>query len=87
MPASVQGFLFRGGLCLEVAVQEGLCPGGVSVQEVLCPKGPLSGRPPDRDPPYGKERAVHIFLECILVVYKFPRTCFGLIEETNVTTM
>ena len=28
----------------------------------------LQGRPSDRDPPYGKERAVHILLECILVM-------------------
>ena len=34
----------------------------------LCPGGSLSGRPPDRDPPYGNERAVRILLECILVI-------------------
>ena len=60
-----------------VSVQEGICPGGylsrgslsggalclggVSVQGGLCQGDPL-----DR-PPYGKERAVRILLECILV--------------------
>ena len=38
--------------------------GGVSVQGGLCPVGAQSGRPP-----YGKERAVRILLECILVFF------------------
>ena len=51
------GLCPEGSLCPEVGLcpEGGLCPGGVSVQ------GGLS------DPPYGKEKAVHILLECILV--------------------
>ena len=39
----------------------------VSVQGRLCPGGSLSGRPPDRDLPYGNERTVRILLQSILV--------------------
>ena len=51
-----------------------LCPGGgVSVQEgicsgCLCPGVSLSRRSLSGRPPYGKERAVRIPLECILLV-------------------
>ena len=38
---------------------------GVSVQGVSVQEGVCQG-----DPPYGKERAVRILLECFLVVYK-----------------
>ena len=38
--------------------------------ETLLHKEPAGQRAPlDRDPPYGKEWAVHILLECILVFY------------------
>ena len=57
--------------------QRGLCPGslsrgvsvqGVSVQGVLCLGGIyVREKPLNRDPPYGKEQAVCILLECILV--------------------
>ena len=50
---SVILFMEEGGLC-----PGGLCArGGVSVQGGLC----------QGDPPYGKEQAVRILLECILV--------------------
>ena len=49
-----RGVPVQGGLCLG-----GLCPWGVSVQGGLC----------QGDPPYCKERAVRILLECIFVVY------------------
>ena len=39
----------------------GLCPGGSLSGEGLC----------QEDPPYGKERAVRILLECILVILMF----------------
>ena len=53
--------LFMGG---GVSVQWGLCPGGVSVRG-----GSLLGRPP---PLSGKERVVHIVLECILFFFFIP---------------
>ena len=59
--------LSRGSLSRRVSVLGGLqrvSVLGVSVQGGLCPGGSLSGRPP----PYGKERAVRILLECILVM-------------------
>ena len=46
---------FIGGLCL-----------GVSLTETPCTETPL-----DWDHPYGKERVVHILLECILVLKIF----------------
>ena len=73
-----------GGLC---PGQEGLCP-GVSVQEVgvsvqggvsvqwgslsLSRGGSLSRGVCQGDPPYSKERAVRILLECILVLLCTP---------------
>ena len=42
---------------------------GVSVRETLLDREPWTENPlPDRDPLYGKERAVRILLECILVI-------------------
>ena len=62
---SVRGDFCPGGLCPGDLCPGGLCPGGlylgVSVQW-----GSLSRRPP-----YGKERAVRILLECILVMFYF----------------
>ena len=62
------GSLSRGGLCLGVSMQEGLCRGGVSVQGAgvsvqlgLC----------DRDPSRTvEEREVRILLECILLYFR-----------------
>ena len=55
------GSLSRGDLCLGVPVQGGsLSEGGVAVRE--------------SPPPYGKERAVRILLECILVIRNGFRT-------------
>ena len=60
-----------------------VCPQGVSLSGVLCPGGlctglggvsaggSLFGEPPP--PRNGKERAVRILLECILVFFAFPR--------------
>ena len=63
---------FQGGLCLWSHVPSGKSPsrgslsgcGGLPDRNASLDTPP----PPDRDPPYGKERAVHILLECILVV-------------------
>ena len=53
--------VYRGGLCMM-----SLPVRGVSVQRGLCPGGSLSREThPAR---YGKERAVRILLECILVI-------------------
>ena len=65
VPCSFQGVYVQ-GVCVQmgVSVQKGdFCPGWVSVQWGLCP-----GRPPRQRPPHGEERAVHILLECFLVV-------------------
>ena len=67
--------LSTGGLC-----QGGLCPGGalpmgVSVQRASLSKGVsfqgvfVRETPRAENLPYGKERAVHILLECILVIF------------------
>ena len=58
--------LFGGGvLCPGAGISQPgiLCPGGVSFQGVLCLGVSVWQRPP----PYGKEQAVRIPLECILV--------------------
>ena len=64
-----EGSLSSGGVGVGSVQPRGLCPaGGVSVQQGgLCLGGSLSGRPP-----YGKERAVRILLECVLVVENVP---------------
>ena len=78
---SVEVGLCPGGLC-----PGGLCPGG-SLSRVRgslyrvrgsLSRGSLSGRPLDRDPPYGNVRAVRILLKCILVVSseRFPCLLF-----------
>ena len=55
-PGDLSGpMFFIGGLCL-----------GVSLTETPCTETPL-----DWDHPYGKERMVHILLECILVLKIF----------------
>ena len=66
---SVQGVSVQGGLCPWGLCSGGLCPGG------LCPAGLCPGRvsfmenTPERDPPpSGNDWAVHILLECILVI-------------------
>ena len=61
---SVQGFPIQGSLSGGLSVQGRLSVWGVSVRG-----GSLSGRGAlcHGDPPYGKERAVRILLECILV--------------------
>ena len=80
--------LSRGSLSREVSVW-GSLSGGVSVQGDLCQEGSLFrgisvqggsllGRTiPDRDHPYGKERAVCILLECVLAssLYQQFRGC------------
>ena len=69
VPACITGHMTMGGLCQRVSVR------GVSVQDGLCLGGSLSGRHLDRDsPPYGNERAVHILLECILVLNTDTKT-------------
>ena len=70
------GSLSTGGLCLGGGVVQGVSvqgvslQRGVSVQGFLCPEGgwvSVRGGLCQRDPLYGKERAVRILLECILV--------------------
>ena len=69
-----------GCLSRAVSVHRGLCPGGflsrrVSVQGGLSPHGSLSRRVSlSGRPPYGKEQAVRILLECILV-YSNMESC------------
>ena len=66
----LQGVFVWGGLVQGVSVQGVSLQRGISVQGFLCPEGgwvsvrggSLSGRPL-----YGKERAVRILLECILI--------------------
>ena len=62
---SVQG----GGLCpgRGSLSREGVSVWGVSVQGVSVQGVSIWEIPPDRDPPYGNERAICILLECILV--------------------
>ena len=66
---SVWGSLSMGVSVWEVSVQ-GVSVWGVSVRAVSvwgpCPEGSLLGRPP-----YSNEQAVHILLECILVISLF----------------
>ena len=52
-----------------ISVWESLCPGASLCLGCLCPGGSLSGMGAlcHGDPPYDKERAVRILLECILV--------------------
>ena len=62
-----RGSLSRGSLVKGISVKGGSLSRGVSGQgslsrEGLCPRGLCQG-----DPSYGKERAVRILLECILV--------------------
>ena len=61
---SIRGLYVQGDLCPKGSLSRGLCPGG------LCPGG-ISVRD---TPLCGKERAVHILLEFLLVYYsvKFP---------------
>ena len=60
--SSVWGLCPEGGLCPGVSVEGGLCPEGS-----LCLEGLCQGGPPAESTPYGKEWAVLILLECILV--------------------
>ena len=57
--------VYERGICPGVSVRGGVCPGG------LCLGGVSVGGVCDRDPPYGKEWAVSIPLECILVLILF----------------
>ena len=72
---SVQGVLCLGGLCPEgisvqgISVQWDLCSGGSLYWGYLSRWGSLSGTQTET-PPYGKEPAVHIPLECILGLSK-----------------
>ena len=89
---SVQGGLCR-GLCAGGSLSRGisfrgvsahgnLCPGG------FCPRGSLSRRglcPRDPPPPHGKERVVHILLECILVLASF--VVYGTSSVRSVTKL
>ena len=61
---SVRGVSVGGALPRGVSVQ-----GGISVQGGLFPGGSVKETPRTENPPYGKERAVHILLECILVIF------------------
>ena len=68
VPSCITGHKIRGGLCSEGSLSRGEFGGslsrGVFVQGCLC-----QGDPPLRQrPPYGNEWAVHILLECILVI-------------------
>ena len=68
LPAWPGGSLSKGGLC-----PWGLCPGGGSLFWGVSVGG--------RQLPYGKERAVHILLECILVglyVHKCLHECLNM---------
>ena len=56
---SVSGPMFLWGVCVQGSLSRGLCSRG----------GLCQGDPPDREPPYSKERAVPILLECILVLF------------------
>ena len=72
---SVSGpmFLLGEGLCLwsHVPSRESLSA-GVSLTETPLDRDPLDRDSPEQRPPplYGKERAVRILLECILVLVK-----------------
>ena len=61
--------VFTEGVSLSrgLSVQGVSVQSGVSIQEGLCPEGGLC----QGDPLYGKERAVRILLECILVFKLF----------------
>ena len=62
----------RGGLCLGGLSPEGSLSRGSLSQGSLCLGGVCSGGFLSRETPrYGKERAVHILLECILVLTGF----------------
>ena len=76
---STGGCLCPGVSVQGVFVQEGFCPGGGLRAGGLCTEGSLSvwvsvqGCLCQGDLPYGKERAVCILLECILVQHVFMR--------------
>ena len=68
------------GLCRGVGSLGGFCPGGLCPGDLcpggLCPGGLYLGVSVQwgslsKTPPYGKERAVRILLECILVMFYF----------------
>ena len=69
---SVQGVFVQGGsLSKGVSVQEVSVQWGSLSNGGLCPVGGLC----QGDPPYCKERAVRILLECILVTLFFHFHC------------
>ena len=79
------GSLCPGGFCPGGSLSGGSLSRGFLCQGYLCPGGNLSRgslskwvsvqetRPPRQKPPYSKERAVRILLECILVFVNFHR--------------
>ena len=72
----MSGPIFLGGLCPGWSLSRGSLSRGVSVQVEVSVQGwvsvqgvsvrEMSGKSPDRDPPYGEERAVRILLEYCL---------------------
>ena len=57
-----------GGLCLGGSWSRGSLSRRISVWEVSVWGRSVREIPPDRDPPYGNERAIRILLEYIIVI-------------------
>ena len=70
-----------GGSLFEGSHFRGVCPGGLCLGSSLS-RGSLLGRPPSpaQRPSYGKERAVRILLECILVKFLITKYHCHLME-------